>query len=356
MVKKIVVMACAAIGLTLLPAWTAHADPTVYTVPSSVANDCSVDVTGQLQAFIDTVPDGSVIQFGTDGSFGCYEVEGSIVLNGRHDLTLEGNGWAALIAYTDGTGSWGVVRSRALVKLQASTGITVDGLTLLGPATGGPGTYNPNLEEQDGVYVQGSSGVTISNDVIWDVHGDGINMAGWKGKPSQDVSVTANDIEWVGRQGVTFSNVTNGTVQGSTIGNAARYAFDIEPPVVTNGVSGARIEGNTVLGPNGLGFLADAGATTCAGGTCTVRDTVVDSNTLQGAKMEAQVLALQDGVTFTNNVTDSGGKIVFAKVKNLTVTGNQGVVRVITRNDCNYTVSGNSGMWTDAGPNCGLFP
>src|SRR6201999_1566765 len=69
----------------------AVADPPapVYTVPSTIASDCSAPVEGELMDWLATVPDGSTVQFASNG---CYGQDGTITVSGRHALTLDGNG------------------------------------------------------------------------------------------------------------------------------------------------------------------------------------------------------------------------------------------------------------------------
>ena len=56
------------------------------------------DATADLQALIDGTPDGGVVQLEPGGN---YRVEGTLVLEDRHDLRIEGNG-ARIFATTTG--------------------------------------------------------------------------------------------------------------------------------------------------------------------------------------------------------------------------------------------------------------
>src|ERR1051326_620877 len=53
---------------------------TTFNVPSSVAGDCSTDVTSQLLSWINTVPDNSTLSFGAGA---CYRIEGVLELRSR---------------------------------------------------------------------------------------------------------------------------------------------------------------------------------------------------------------------------------------------------------------------------------
>ena len=61
----------------------------VYDVPSTVAKDCSTDVTAQLLTWIASTPNGSTLQFAPGA---CYRIEGTLEMRGRSGLTFDGNG------------------------------------------------------------------------------------------------------------------------------------------------------------------------------------------------------------------------------------------------------------------------
>ena len=69
-----------------------------HDVPVAIAGDCSRDVTGAIQAWIGSVGDGSVLRFAPNA---CYRIDGTLRLDGRNNLTLEGNN-ATFKAGTDG--------------------------------------------------------------------------------------------------------------------------------------------------------------------------------------------------------------------------------------------------------------
>jgi hypothetical protein len=75
-------------------AYSVTADAQVFTPPSTIASDCSVDVTKPLYDWINTLPQGSSsapteVEF---RSGGCYQVDGMIFLRGLSDFVFDGNG------------------------------------------------------------------------------------------------------------------------------------------------------------------------------------------------------------------------------------------------------------------------
>src|SRR4051794_30833598 len=68
---------------------SAHAAGAIYAIPVLIDGTGTTDVTSQLQSFLNGVPDGSTIELPAGGR---YRVEGTLTLQDRHDLTIEGNG------------------------------------------------------------------------------------------------------------------------------------------------------------------------------------------------------------------------------------------------------------------------
>jgi hypothetical protein len=62
---------------------------TEYEISANIPGDCSVDVTQPILAWIGSVPNDSVLSF---GSGACYRIGGTLELSGRTGLDFEGNG------------------------------------------------------------------------------------------------------------------------------------------------------------------------------------------------------------------------------------------------------------------------
>ena len=60
---------------------------TVYNVPQSIKANCSVAVDDKINAWLQTVPDNSTVQFGPGR---CYGQNGTITLTNRNGLVIEG--------------------------------------------------------------------------------------------------------------------------------------------------------------------------------------------------------------------------------------------------------------------------
>src|SRR6476659_3073622 len=118
----------------------------VITVPSSIDATGGRDVTQALNTFFAAAPAGATVRFPSGGRF---RIVGVLIVSGRRDVTIEGNG-STLVAPTDGSetrpqsrnvgGHW--PRRRSHVDILDSAGITVRDLTVQGPNPGG--RYVPN--------------------------------------------------------------------------------------------------------------------------------------------------------------------------------------------------------------------
>lgn len=84
----------------------------VYRIPGSIDSTGDLDVTAQLQAFIDSVPDGSTI-LPAGATPARYRCEGSLKLLGRNDLTFDLGGLVTTFHETHGAGTASQVRVRS---------------------------------------------------------------------------------------------------------------------------------------------------------------------------------------------------------------------------------------------------
>lgn len=229
---------------------------TTVDVPASIDATGHRDVTQELDAFLARVPDGVTVRFPANGRF---HVEGVVLLVGRHDLTVEGNG-ATLVATTDGSAAarpqgkyrlhW--PRLREHVEIRKSTNVTVRDLTVRGPND--KGAYVASLEGQAGFAITKSDGVLLDGVSATDTYGDGVYVFG----VSHSVTVRDCTLERNGRQGVAIVNAEQVTVEGCTIRAAGRSVFDLEPLPAWR-VRAVHLRKNTIDGYHNF-LLAAAGA------------------------------------------------------------------------------------------------
>jgi Right handed beta helix region len=244
----------------------------VYSVPASVASDCSGDVTPALSKWISSVPDNSTLMLGKGA---CYRVDGSLAITNRRNLLLEGNG-ATLKATTKGT------RTRTHFGIDNSENIIVRNLIVKGanPSAGATrAAYDEELEAQHGFNLGGVRRVLLDGVQASDVYGDFVYISSsgqgpTRGQPSEHVAVVRSRFTRSGRQGVAITSARDVTIRGNAISDVARSMFDLEPNTERNAVRDIRIEQNTTGAAVNF-WIASKGAGSQIG------DVVVRRNTMR---------------------------------------------------------------------------
>jgi hypothetical protein len=250
-----------------------HADGNgrTFAVPGTIDATCADDVTGALQSFVDQLPDHATVTFTKDG---CYRIEGTLELERRSRLVLDGNG-ATLRATTAGSGGRLQVRSRSHLSIRNSSDVVVRDLTVQGanPHAGlAPDAYQPALEAQHAFALLGDDGVTLDHVGAHDVYGDFVYVGG-AGGPSRNVTIEHSVFARSGRQGISVTDGENVSIVDNRIDDVARSVIDLEPNVRSGVVRGIRIERNTTGRARNF-WLADKGAGVNVG------DVVVTGNTM----------------------------------------------------------------------------
>lgn len=133
--------------------------------PSAIDSTGATDVTASLLAFIEGVPDGSTISFPAGAR---YRIEESLIIEGRRDLTFEGNG-AEFFATTEAD------RNRRHWWIRNSDGITIRDVVVRGanPHAGtGDAAYRADREAQHGFDFGGTKNALFEGVTVTDVYGD----------------------------------------------------------------------------------------------------------------------------------------------------------------------------------------
>jgi Right handed beta helix region len=309
-------------------AGTSRATGRTYSVPRTIAADCSSDVTSSLSKWFASVPDNSTLMLGKGA---CYQIEGALTIANRRSLLFEGNG-ATLQAKTRGT------RTRVHVGIDNSENIIIRNLTVKGanPRAGAQSSaYNPQFEAQHGFNLGGVRHVLLDNVQASDVYGDFVYISSSgqgksRGQPSEHVAVVRSRFNRSGRQGISITNARDVTILGNDITDVARSMFDLEPNTEANAVRDIRIEQNATGAAVNF-WIASKGAGSQIG------DIVVRNNTMQAATGGLVFVFGSRGAprgpfTFDGNrlqvtgaVTDEGAKgaLFFAHTDRIEIRNNQ---------------------------------
>jgi Big-like domain-containing protein/parallel beta helix pectate lyase-like protein len=320
----------------------------VYQVPSTIADNCSTDVTSQLQAWLESLPNGEiaaaygtsitpspiVVQFARDG---CYLVNGSLWLQGWQNVTFEGNGselkqtniysvsydWGTTAPYQlplscYNTGLFGSTHEQPTYTDGTAIMWWVDGGCNLSwrdfniQGSYGSGTDSSGSPEQDSlIQLNGVENASIEDNTIDNSWGDFVTLfqiydnqpadnPGYGDSytwPDVNVTIENNSMSNAERQGITPIYVQNVLIQGNTIAFGGATAFDLEADAGGGCTCDVDINHNTI---NDTGYAYLIAAFT---GT-TVNNFAFTNNTVNGPfKVDMQSTYSNYGVPNSANWT-----------------------------------------------------
>jgi hypothetical protein len=319
-----------------------------------VAADCSTDVTDGLNAWLATVPDGSTI----DLAGGCYLSNGTVLLDGRHNITIDGHG--ATVRASSNAPDY---TNRAQLALNLGSGITVRDLTLRGSnhtadcaQPGGISCYRASQEWDHNLRATGTDGVLIDGVSFEHAWGDAVALSpggNWDGLGvgalmTRNVTVQNSSIDTTGRMAFSCTGCASFTAQDNTITNIGYHVVDVE-------VEAATWSGDVTLLRNTYtnAYLSLLSATT--GGGTTLGPFVVRDN-VQGDRPVTCQLPIAIGqaglpygdVTITGNDLYSINSGLFVYARSATITGNRVIIGTGGCGDAVTPGSGTTGVTVTA--------
>ena len=240
--------------------------PNPGNVPASIDATGSRDVTAALQSFLNSVPNGSTVQFRGGGQ---YRVDGTLVLQNRRNLVLDGNGARIFAGTTGGSG-------RRQWTVRESVDITFRDMIVQGV---GNAVYTPSYEGQHAFGLDGGRDIELDRVTIRNPWGDGVYVSSSNYTWIDGVWIHDSSISGVGRQGIAVVAGRNVRVERTSFSNMGATVLDIEPnrdPNYMQGADNIVFVNNTVTGRLVSYFFA-------AGGWGTISNVVVSGNVIRGA-------------------------------------------------------------------------
>jgi hypothetical protein len=318
-----------------------------FTVPSSIDATGATDVTSALQAFLNSAPHHSELDFKAGAR---YRIEGTLHLSYRNDMAVDGKG-ATFFATTPTND-----RNRSQWVFGNDSNLEVSNMTIHGanPHAGqADDAYVQDLEAQHGIEVDGGEQINLHNLDITDTYGDFIYVGRSAGPVlghATDIHIHDNLMERNGRQGISVSDGSFVLIDHNTINETRRATIDLEPYAHSGEVNNITIVGNHI-GPGRLNFVAGEGAGD-------VSNIFIASNTLHGHGISVDLIGppgrTRYGVAVINNVSDiqvgstRASVMRFINYEDVSVTNNvqptptnrvMSMVTAIT--SCNVEVTGN---------------
>jgi hypothetical protein len=327
------------------------------TVPSSINNDCSQDVTAELLKWIGSVPDGSTLSFSPHG---CYQVDGSLKISNRANLTFNGNG-SSFRAETTGR------RQRRFFWFVGGRNLVLRELSVRGanPRAGAsPAAYVPSLEFQHAFTFAGVQGATLDRVQASGLYGDFvyIGAAARGGDWSRHITIKDSHFDGSGRQGISIIAGQDINIENNTISGVARSMFDLEPNGRTGGALGVRIVHNTTGAA--VNFWVDSKGAAGRIGDVTITDNIMRQSTgnlvwvfAPHGSTRGPFDVERNQLIVGGHVHDEGsrGGFFFANCRGVTIRNNRAsfpsdgsVPAVELRNSQGATIAGNT--FTNAAP------
>jgi hypothetical protein len=333
--------ACAA-GATMQPEEQTTSE---YVVPRELDASGGTDVTSQLQAFFDSVPDTSIIRFRSGAR---YRIDGTLVLRDRHGLTFDGRS-ATFVATTQAD------RRRRHWMFVRGSGIRIRSMTVVGanPYAGvSDQAYNADLEAQHGFDFQGVQGVELDSVTVTDVWGDfvyvGMDVSTWTW--SKNVWIHDSHFDRNGRQGISVTGAEDVRIERNYIGNIRRSSIDLEPFDTRGGIRRLLVSNNH-FGPGRLTFIASKGA------AAPIDDITIEGNRVTGDKLTVTVVApvgsRRSRFRILNNTSDMPfgspeALMNFVRVDSIEIRGNvqplaplRQMTAVLAKESCGIVVKDN---------------
>ncbi|MGY2002867.1 hypothetical protein [Blastococcus sp. SYSU DS1024] len=219
-----------------------------HVVPAGIAADCSTDVTAALNEWLASVPDRSEVLFDEQA---CYRVDGSLTLEGRADLVIEGNG----ATFRAGVPVPTPETNRAQWHLNYGTGIVLRNMTLVGMNP--EPRFDPDNEFDHNVFIRGASDVTVENVHGRGAYGDFVAIAHGLDRRTipTGIRIRSSSAETVGRMGISCVACDGVTVEDSVFNGIGYHVFDLEVEDDEWPTRGVRYTGNTI-GRHGHAFFS----------------------------------------------------------------------------------------------------
>lgn len=190
----------------------------------SVVNDCSKNVTSELNSFFASVPAGSSVTLS-----GCYKVGGNLAITGLSNITIDGGG-ATIENPTAGTRGAG---RHPLLFLAKDTNLSITNLNLTGAYNGTNGGVA--VEGYLGIEAVSTRELSLNEVHVSNVQGDclsyqfpsaSIHVSG--SELNHDATVTDSSFIGCGYTGLSVESVNGLSITGTTFENVQENAIDFE--------------------------------------------------------------------------------------------------------------------------------
>ena len=226
MVLSTVCALCLGVG----PTSPAGASGSAVAPPSSIPDDCSVDVTGALTTWFATLGSGDAVNLPWNACYSVSNVPGdTLKLSGLHDVRINGDN-ATFVQSSYGNGQCGTNDLQPVLWLTANSDLRITDLTVSGPGTCGGASNEGDYGILMGQGALGNSRVFMNGVSIENTDGDGLAILPLLGTGTginTDVSFVNGDLSNIGYHALTLEGVNGLRFSGNLVSGFASFA-DLE--------------------------------------------------------------------------------------------------------------------------------
>ena len=323
------------------------------TVPSSIADNCSSDVTSALNSWIEHLSSGAVVDLPANACYAVSNTSTTLTLNTVHGLTINGNGATLRQSVYEG-GQCGNNDVQPVLRLTSDTNITVNDLTIDAPGNCGGADNEGDYGILLGQATPGNTNITFNGVTVANTDGDGLAVLPQLGTCcgiNTDVTFVNGAFTNIGYHTITPEGVNGLTIEGNRLADDGNF-MDME--VDNNEAPGATcanatgtaqcdvtVEDNSFTGGAGMSINSLQGIC-IPQGNVTIEDNTLDDTTsgismLLGGSGSA-TCSRDSGLTVKGNVSlgpaksPCGGSITggpacsiieIADYSDVTITGNK---------------------------------
>lgn len=220
----------------------------VVAAPSSIAADCSRDVTVELTRWLQSVPPDTTVKLRAKG---CYRTDTAVDIRGWRQVSLEGNG-ATLRRSVVTASAPRYPKANPTLRITDATDVAIRDLTIIGPDQDPdqpslpPGcvAYTKEHAFDAAILLQGPHRVTIDRLFVATVYGDGVQIEPSTRQP-EGVDIRDSTISSNGRQGVAMVTGSGLLIDHLTVGCSRRSGVDLEPDTAAQHIGDVTIENST---------------------------------------------------------------------------------------------------------------
>jgi len=335
------ILVAVVVGSSASASWAASVPgPTVSFVPGSIDRTGHLDVTVALNAYLAGVPDGNTVVFPSRAR---YRIEGTLSLENRTNLVIEGQG-ATFFAATNGLARSvpGCDRRSSVCRYPNRTrsqwsfshdkNIVVRDVNVVGSDMhpGPLGIYDPALEAQHAFNIVGASRIVLDHVSARNVWGDFVYVGAAYVRPryvtSTDVLVKNSTFRGSSRQGWSITNGERIVFVNNSVDAARRSLIDIEANASSDRIAYITIRNNR-LGSSRFCTLTNYGAPAVEHDFVIAHNHMIDSRAIKIC-VQASRGARRSNFAITGNVGDVAGQgrnepmVNIAYVDHVTVKGN----------------------------------